>query len=273
MIFQSADHVALFCKSVPAPAPKASVVFVHGLGEHIERYDAAFNAFAARGYSCFGFDQRGFGRSAGERGHVGAFFDYVDDLAAFIAAIVTPASAKPVFLFGHSMGSLVALAYALRQPAAIQGLLLFSCPLVLASGLVNAGEYVAEALAGMAPRLKMPNLIDPRELSDDPAIIKAFREDPLIVGTVSLNWVREFKRARQKSLLAAPRIMMPALLSHGSDDRIAAVTGAELLYGRLGGADKKLVVYDGFKHELLNHRPAERLQVLEQTFAWLDRHC
>jgi alpha-beta hydrolase superfamily lysophospholipase len=271
--FQTTDNFSLFFKSVPAAAAKASVVFVHGIGEHIGRYDVAFNAFAMQGYSCLGFDQRGFGCSEGERGHVGLFSEYVEDLAKFIDVIVAKETGKPVFLFGHSMGSIVVLSYALRQASNIQGLILFSCPLILANRLVNASEHVTDVLSAIAPRLKIPNLIDPLELSDDPVVIKAFKEDPKIVRKVSLNWVREFKLARENILRNAQRIVIPTLICHGSEDRIAAVGGSRLLYEKLGGDDKSLIIYDGLKHELLNHLPPERLQVLTQTFTWLDRHC
>jgi alpha-beta hydrolase superfamily lysophospholipase len=271
--FQTTDRLSLHIKTLPAAEPKASVVFVHGVGEHIGRYDAAFAAFASHGYSCFGFDQRGFGRSEGERGHVEAFSDYAEDLAKFIAAIVSKAKGRPVFLFGHSMGSLVVLSYALQYAPPVQGLIIFSCPLKLAYWHANRSGFIADALIGIAPRLKVPNLIDIRELSNDPSVIKAFKHDPLRVNKVSVSWLREFKRARENILLNAHRILIPTLISHGSADRITDAAGSTMLYERLGGVDKSLTVYAGLKHELLNHRPADRIEVLKHTLQWLDERC
>jgi alpha-beta hydrolase superfamily lysophospholipase len=269
--FQTHDQLALYFKAIRVDAGKASVVFVHGVGEHIGRYAEAFQAFSEQGYSCFGFDQRGFGRSEGERGHVNAFSDYVQDLAAFIDGIVAQDAAKPVFLLGHSMGSIVALAYALRHQAKIQGLLLFSCPLQLQSLPAKLGGFIALGAAFIMPELKLPNLLDPQALSNNPDNIQVFIADPLAFTQVSVNWLREFKRARAEALKHAGQITRPVLMNHGGADTIAALSGARTLFSALGAHDKTLYVYPGLKHELLNHCPAERAKVLEQTFAWLGR--
>lgn len=269
--FQTHDQLALYFKAIRVEADKASVVFLHGVGEHIGRYAEAFQAFSEQGYSCFGFDQRGFGRSEGERGHVNAFSDYVEDLATFIDDIVSRDSTKPVFVLGHSMGSIVALAYALRHQARIQGLLLFSCPLQLQSRPAKLGGFIAQGAAFILPKLKLPNLIDPRALSNNPANIRAFIADPLAYTKVSVNWLREFKLARAEILKHAGQITLPVLMNHGGADTIAALGGARTLFSALGAQDKTLYVYPGLKHELLNHCPAERARVLEQTFDWLER--
>ncbi len=271
--FQTKDNLSLFYNTLPLASSRASVVFLHGMGEHIGRYEAAFQSFANQGYSCFGFDQRGFGRSEGERGHINSFADYVDDLATFIAEIVVNDTVKPVFLFGHSMGTIVSLTYALQHSSEIRGLMISSCPLKLAYWFANFGGFFVEALSGIAPRLKIPNQIDPAELTDDPRIIKAFEYDPCIVKSVSVNWLHEFTLARGNILRNANRIFLPTLICHGSDDHIASVAGAKLLYEKLRSDDKSITVFDGLKHELLNHRPNERAQVLKLVFDWLDRQC
>lgn len=271
--FQTSDNLSLYFKSTPAIVSKASVIFVHGVGEHIERYDDIFNAFAHHGYSCFGFDQRGFGRSEGEPGHVDFFSEYIEDLAKFIEKLGIKKTETPVFLFGHSMGSIVALSYTLRYPSTFRGLMIFSCPLILANWFIDKGGYVTDILSIFSPRFKIQNRINPKELSDDPTVIKAFINDPLIVNKVSVKWIREFKLASQHILVNAQRINVAALICHGKEDHIAAVYGSKLLYEKLGGDDKSLLIFDGLKHELLNHRPAERLTVLKKAFGWLDGHC
>jgi alpha-beta hydrolase superfamily lysophospholipase len=269
--FQTRDCLSLFYTARPAASPKASIVFLHGVGEHIGRYEPAFQAFAAHGYYCYGFDQRGFGRSEGKRGHVDAFQDYVDDAAEFIAQVAAEEAARPLFLFGHSMGSIVMLNYVLQYPQAIRGVLVFSCPLHLVGRLADYGGALAKKCSKYAPRLRIPSLIDLNELTDNPRVIDDFKHDPYRLPTVTLGWLNQFTLAREQIGRHAGRIASPALICHGGKDRIAALSGAKALYARLGSEDKSLVVYPGFKHELLNHRPAESAQVLEETVAWLDK--
>ncbi len=57
----------------PAAAPRATLVFVHGLAEHTGRLDHVFAALVPRGLSCLGFDLRGHGCSGGRRHHLPRF--------------------------------------------------------------------------------------------------------------------------------------------------------------------------------------------------------
>ncbi|MGZ3753510.1 MAG: serine aminopeptidase domain-containing protein, partial [Mucilaginibacter sp.] len=52
--FRTNDQLSLYFKATTAESSKASIVFVHGVGEHIGRYAETFQAFSAQGYSCFG---------------------------------------------------------------------------------------------------------------------------------------------------------------------------------------------------------------------------
>ncbi len=270
--FRTNDQLSLYFKASISKSSKVSIVFVHGVGEHIGRYAETFQAFSAQGYSCFGFDQRGFGRSKGEPGHIEAFSDYVEDLAKFIDDVVVKEPAKAIFLLGHSMGSIVALAYALKYATKIQGLLIFSCPLQLVSYSAHLGGFIAQGLSVIMPKLKVPNFIDPQMLSDNSTNIQAFVADPYAFNKVSINWLREFKSARAYVLNHAQYIVLPVLINHGDADEIAALSGAKTLFAALGTHDKTLRIYPGLKHELLNHCPAERAKVLEQTFEWLMQH-
>jgi alpha-beta hydrolase superfamily lysophospholipase len=271
--FWTNDQLELSFKTTLVDSSRASIVFVHGVGEHIGRYAEVFQAFSEQGYSCFGFDQRGFGRSEGERGHINTFSDYVEDLAKFIDDIVCQESKKAVFILGHSMGSIVALAYVLKYSAKIQGLLLFSCPIKLDSYLANLGGFIAKGCSAFIPHFKVPNFIDPQALSNNLTNIQAFTTDPYAVNQVSINWLREFTLARTTVLNHAQEIMLPVLINHGKADTIASLSGAKALFAALGTQDKTLLIYPGLKHELLNHCPAERAKVLEQTFAWLKQQC
>jgi alpha-beta hydrolase superfamily lysophospholipase len=270
--FQTRDNLSLFYHTRTAFSPKASIVFLHGVGEHIGRYESVFQTFAEQGYSCYGFDQRGFGQSEGKRGHVHDFQDYVDDVAEFIGQVVVKDAAQPLFLFGHSMGSIIMLTYALQHAADLEGLLVFSCPLQLASWFAGSGGFLAGLLSGIAPRLPIPSLIDLAELSDDPRVIDDFEHDPYRVENVTIGWLHQFTLARENIGRNAGRILLPSLICHGGADRIAAVSGAKLLHERLGSNDKSLALYAGFKHELLNHTSDKSAQVLKETVGWLDNH-
>jgi alpha-beta hydrolase superfamily lysophospholipase len=79
--WKTRDGLEMYSKAwLPAGKPKATVCLVHGVGEHIGRYQPDGEALAGAGYILAGFDQRGFGRSGGQRGHTPWFETYLDDI-------------------------------------------------------------------------------------------------------------------------------------------------------------------------------------------------
>lgn len=271
--FSTADDLCLYYRGrVPEGPARGTIVFVHGVGEHCGRYVEAFESFAQQGFRCFGFDQRGFGKSQGRRGHVDAFARYADDLAAFLGYVAVSTAGQPVFLLGHSMGTFVVLLYAMRQPPGLAGLLIYSCPLKV-SWYMELGAWMVGGLAGIIPKVRIPTLIVAADLSDDVSVQAGFRGDPEVFGTVTIGWLHQFRKARDCILREAHRITLPVLINHGAADRIANPAGAAILLERLGSPDRSLELYEGLKHELLNQRSEARARVLQHAFAWLDRRC
>lgn len=101
-------------------APKAALQIVHGMAEHIERYDRFAKALSARGILVVGYDQAGHGKSIHDgsvRGYFGAdngWSNLIKDVKQVHDYMAQKAPGVPLILFGHSMGSFVARSYAAR---------------------------------------------------------------------------------------------------------------------------------------------------------------
>ncbi len=76
MIFKSDDGTLIFCESKRLKKAKASLLLVHGLGEHSGRYDSFIKRAHKMGLDVHCIDLRGHGRSTGVRGHVDSFSQY-----------------------------------------------------------------------------------------------------------------------------------------------------------------------------------------------------
>lgn len=102
-------------------APKAAVQIVHGMAEHIERYDRFAKALTARGMLVVGHDQAGHGKSIrkdGIRGYFGAengWSNLIQDVKQMRDYMAQKAPGVPLVLFGHSMGSFISRSYAARH--------------------------------------------------------------------------------------------------------------------------------------------------------------
>src|SRR5205085_760988 len=108
-------RLALRRQSPPGP-PRGTVLFVHGWGDYTGRWSAQAAWLAGRGLAVYGCDQRGHGRTAGPRGHVDRFAQYLSDLAG-LRKLAAAESPGPQLLMGHSFGSFIVLRYLETAPA------------------------------------------------------------------------------------------------------------------------------------------------------------
>src|SRR3954469_22335693 len=88
-------------------SPWASVLLVHGLGEHSGRYEHVGEQLTAAGLAVSAYDHRGMGASAGRRGDVERWSLYHDDLAERLAHVRSSAGDNPVVIYAHSLGGLI----------------------------------------------------------------------------------------------------------------------------------------------------------------------
>jgi alpha-beta hydrolase superfamily lysophospholipase len=73
----------------PDQGAKGVVCLVHGLGEHSGRYAQWSELLNQCGYVVLTYDLRGHGKSAGKRGHVSSFDDYLKDTDLLLAEAIT----------------------------------------------------------------------------------------------------------------------------------------------------------------------------------------
>jgi alpha-beta hydrolase superfamily lysophospholipase len=251
----------------PAQSPHAAVAMVHGVGEHVRRYEALHQALTGQGFAVAAADLRGFGRSPGPRGHIDRWDDFRADVGAIVGLARSLAPERPVFLFGHSMGGLIVLDYALHRPDGLAG--------VVASGpaLIPAGprrpllELTARVLSVVAPRAGTELGIDASGISSDPAVVADYLADPLVHGRVSMRWGAEILRVMADTLARAPEFSLPLLLLHGADDPINAPAGSQAFHDACGHPDHTLRLYPGSRHEV--HHDTGRLAFERDLLRWL----
>ncbi|MFN3492476.1 MAG: alpha/beta fold hydrolase, partial [Anaerolineales bacterium] len=103
--------------------PKAAACLVHGLGEHSSRYAHAAEAFNKEGIILFTADLRGHGKSAGARGHINSIEDFMGDIDTLFEQARSRYAGLPLFLYGHSLGGILVLHYALLRKPNIKGVI------------------------------------------------------------------------------------------------------------------------------------------------------
>lgn len=99
--------IELFTKINAVDAPKAVIVIVHGICEHSGRYEHVASHFNRGGFSVYRFDNRGHGRSGGDKGYLDDFQLYIDDADTIVEKAIKENPGIPVFMLGHSMGGFI----------------------------------------------------------------------------------------------------------------------------------------------------------------------
>jgi alpha-beta hydrolase superfamily lysophospholipase len=250
-----------------AASPRAAVVLVHGYAEHCGRYGGVARALADAGALVYAYDQRGFGRSGGRRAYVDTFDQYLDDLAHVLSFVRARTPDVPLFLFGHSMGGLVALKYVLDRSPTVAGLMLSAPALEINPDLAPLLRRLAHLLGRLAPTL--PTVRSPEgALSRDPAVVEAAQTDPLNYhGRIPARTGAELLRAGADVRGRLDTLTRPFLVLHGTADPLAEPKWSRRLYARAAAPDKTLRLYEGSYHEPFHDY--DRAEVLADLSAWL----
>ena len=269
--FAGVGGVRIFWQSwLPAGPPRGVVVIAHGLGEHSGRYAHVADRLTREGYAVYALDHRGHGRSAGHRALIDRMVSAVTDLDTLVLRAVGDQGAGiPVFLLGHSMGGALSLCYSMRHQDRIDALAL-SGPLAAIDAASPVVRIAAKVLSAAVPRLPVIAL-DSSLVSRDPAVVQAYKDDPLVHhGKFPARTVAELAAAVESFPEGVKSITVPTLILYGSADGLCPPAGSLMLGERIGAADCTVKSYPGLYHEILNE--PEQEQVMDDLCAWLDAH-
>jgi alpha-beta hydrolase superfamily lysophospholipase len=245
--------------------PKAALVICHGVNSHGGQYLRAAEAFAAAGFAVTALDLRGRGRSEGERFHVEDVADYVSDLSQAIELAKSRDPALPCFLLGHSAGGVTSVSYALDHQERIAGLICESFAFRVfapdfALTLLKGASHVLPDLPAL--KLKM------KDFSRDPAWVAELLADPYTQDeTQPVETVAALVRAGDRMEKEFGTITLPLLILHGTADKATRPEGSQEFFDHAGSADKQLILYEDYYHDLLNDLGRE--QVMADIIAWI----
>jgi alpha-beta hydrolase superfamily lysophospholipase len=263
------DGVALAVEDFKLEAARARVLVVHGFAEHSGRYGEVVAALTSAGFECHLFDLRGHGRSGGVSAHVDRFEEYVDDLDRARSHVrELPGGPRKSFLLAHSLGGLIAMIYALRGPAALDGLVVTSPYLHRAFAVPTGAAFLAAVASRIAPKLRIAIPLRPEWLSHDRHVTAGYLADDQIRRATTPRWATEVDEAQRTLRRRAGEIKLPLLMMLGGSDPIADPGVSQQVFAALGSEDKQLALYPGFLHEVLNE--TERHRVVSDLTAWLS---
>ena len=251
----------------PEGAPKGAIALVHGLGEHSGRYERLAERFTDAGFAVWAIDLRGHGQSPGARGDT-RFAPALEDIDALVARCGASGAGVPVFVYGHSLGAMLTVLWLLERPAApVSGAVISAIGLHSALREQAVKVRAARMVGRAVPKVRVRSGIDPATLSRDPEVVQAYRKDKLVHDAVSLGFGLDALEAIDAIRAGAPRLVVPLLVVHGSEDALAFASGARELVS-LAPDVCTLQVYDGLFHEV--HHEPEQERVFADVLAWIE---
>jgi len=278
--------------------PRASVLILHGMAEHIQRYEE-FSAFLCdKGYAVYGFDLRGHGKTgdlsaaSGILAPLDGWNRVLADIDLWVEKIRSEQPESPVVLFGHSMGSLVSKCYAARYGYKLRGMIL-SGPVsrpglpgtivswitsisVMINGRIAPGKLVNQLIFRKYARSVKDRRTDYDWLSRDTQQVDVYLRDPHCGQVLSIGFYQDlFKGLRdaykQTTYKNTPN-NLPIYIFAGSRDPVGGlsrgVTALYKEYRKAGVGNITLKFYSGARHELLNE--TNRDEVYKDILAWLN---
>lgn len=282
---------------LPEGQPKGYLHVVHGMEEHIGRYERIMRIGAEQGYITFGYDHLGHGHTAEDDLSFGFIAEkdgwrmLCKDVKVFSDAVKQEYgdSNLPYYLMGHSMGSFIVrsasemylspkklIIMGTGGPVAGSGIGLF---LIHLNKLIFGGKHLSKFTFYMTfgsynQRFKSEN--DSRSwLSSIPDERDRNREDKFcrIKFTISAmeDLIRLQRFANRKEWFSALDKDMPILLVAGEDDPVGNYgKGVKRVYELLkqNGYDARMKLYGGCRHEILNDTCRE--EVTSDIFAFLE---
>jgi alpha-beta hydrolase superfamily lysophospholipase len=267
-ILTAADGKNLYTKSWTPEKPLALVCLVHGLGEHVGRYEHVAQQLNRSGIAVYGIDLRGHGHSPGKKGHASCQ-DLWDDVESLMKHARLSHLDVPLFLYGHSWGGNIVSNFLLRRNSGeIRGAILSSPWLKLSFEPARMKLLMAQWLSGIYPSLTQANDLQPEHLSRDPRVGEAYIRDPLVHQKISAGLFSEAVLNGQYALEHASQLSKPLLIMHGTDDQITSAKASEEFSEIAPNA--RLQLWPDMRHETHNEYGKE--EVVEFVCRWIVKN-
>ncbi|MBQ2747067.1 MAG: lysophospholipase [Firmicutes bacterium] len=252
---------------------KQVVCLIHGIGEHIGRYDRMAQMMNAEDIAVFGMDHRGHGLSEGTRGHAAPRAEVMQDIDTLLTIIETEYPNVPIVVYGHSMGGNVTLDYRIRgRLAEVPAAYIVTGPWIkLYKPFPAPVVKLAKILSKIKPEFKVTSAIDESKLGHESLVVGKYASDPLVHDKITALCASDCM-AVGDSLYDGMHGQgkKPLLLMHGTEDMICSVEATRKYAASAENCE--YIEWPGYYHEIHNGgAEATGEEVIKTAIAYIKR--
>lgn len=247
--------------------PKAVICLIHGMGEHSSRYAHWAERFVEKGYAVIAFDQRGHGKSGGNRGHAPSFDVLFDDVTIFLNKAKENFPDNKYILYGHSMGGAVVSNYLIHRQPQIAGAILSSPYFRMAFEAPKLKIQLGRWMEDLLPKLALPTGLNADHISRDKKEVDIYKKDKLVHDKISAKMGMQLIDNGEYAIAHANEIKIPTLLIHGTGDQLTSHLASKEFLSK-AGSNISSKFYDGLYHEM--HHEPERDEVFKDILAFVE---
>jgi alpha-beta hydrolase superfamily lysophospholipase len=250
-IIRVSDGYNFYFRHYPAVgAPRARLVFLHGIRSHGGWYNRSCELFARQGFEVYFLDRRGAGLNTAHRSDCPSFRRLLDDVGEFLQHLRGDRGWLPIFLGGISWGGKLATALPFRRPGLVDGLILL-CPGLVPKVTPPLPRRARVALARvLRPSRTFPIPLNEPELFTASAEWQKFIDtDPHGLRVATARFLANSFGLDIYLKRAAKRVTVPTLLALAEHDRIIDNAGTRKFVERIPGP-LEVIQYPGAHHTL-----------------------
>jgi len=266
--YTTIDHhtLARYDWPVPTGSAKALVLLVHGLGEHMGRYQHVAFALQQAGYMVIGYDHVGHGLSSGKRGDTDTPDQLTEHLQHMVKEVKSLHPRLPLVLLGHSMGGLVVQRAAASDRSLADAVVMSSPALATFANAVQ--KLMLATLPKWLPHLRVDNGLKLEGLARDAQVVRDYKHDRLVHPLISASLGAWIVQEGIKAVQQAEQWQVPSLLLYAGQDKLVNPQGSADFSKRASSEVLQSHCFNVMYHEIFND--PEKQVVLQKLIHWLD---
>jgi acylglycerol lipase len=253
----------------PSQSRRTAFIYVHGIESHSGWFDEAARLLSRRGYPVYCLDRRGSGINREYRGfvsgHAGREDDLIDDLHRAVRELRSSDEICEIYLIGLSWGGKYAMAYDIRHPRQVDGLVLITPGIKPQVDLSLHEKAAVFTDAVFAPKRQHRIPIQPEMFTTTPRFLDYITHDPLRLHSISAGFLMQSRRMDKLLARHGTDSRAPALLLLAGRDRI--IDNAETRRFFAQRQNLKIIEYPDQTHSIQLDAP-DRLT--HDIFAWME---